>query len=788
MIKEGKFGPMRTDAARRHLETLNHRSGGSTELAIMAPCQDGSMRIVATGFFDDHDTLLKAAEQHSGVAHVYVGVNPRPVNWMTASCDGSRRAKDADIEFVSAVLLDIDPVDRGSGELGDKHAHGEALAAAERIADKLGGAVIDSGGGAYVVLPLMEPALVADLGGAEPWKRHARAWRANVVEPLVADLPVRIDDTADLSRLCRLAGTRNVKGEGRETAWLRDARDCLEPETVLAVEVDDRATPAAPVGKKIAAGQRNTNLTSLAGTMRRRGMNAAEIEAALQETNRQRCTPPLDSSEVRGIAESVQRYDAAEESFHLSDLGNSKRIVAAHGRDMRYCYPWRKWVVWDGRRWRMDDSVLAPELAKDLPGIIYAEAANCDDPDRRAALGKHAHRTEARARLDNALALARSSLPVAPSELNRKPWLLNAHNGTIDLRTGELKPHRREDLSTQIANVTYNPDAEAPRWERFLLEVMGGDERMVAFLQRAVGCSLVGSPVEHVLFFLHGGGRNGKSTLLGTVRVALGDYALEASHDLLTTISPNRSRHPTIIADLFCRRFVTTIEVERGAHMAEALMTWLTGGDTLRARRMREDAWEFDPQHTFWLAANNKPRVQSRTAAVWERIKLVPFEVSFGDGPDFDFPREPGIEQILRGEDGDDSPDRGELPGVLAWAVEGCLAWQREGLDVPGEVRSATELYRDEEDDLGRFFDDECVVSDDLTVKFSDLWARYLEWCGNAVEKPVTKTALGRELTERGFAKDTSKSEAWRLGIGLREQDGMCRDEDRSPAKHYECS
>ncbi|MEA3367720.1 MAG: phage/plasmid primase, P4 family, partial [Planctomycetota bacterium] len=743
---------MNTDDATRHLETLNHSAYGCTELVVMRRAGG----VLATGFFAGAGEVIAAAGPHCGRAHVYVAVNPRDPTWATGRLDDHRRATDAEVETVGALLLDIDPADRGSGELGTEEGHAAALEAAQIVAERFGGAIVDSGGGAYVILPLVQPTAVADLGGADRWKAHVRAWREQLVEPLVADLPVRVDDTADLSRLCRLAGTVNVKGVGRETAWVRDATEPFDPDDVLAVEPEggERHAPAGPVGDAIPAGQRNSTLTSLAGTMRRRGMGAGEIDAALQAANRARCRPPLPAEEVRAIAEGVQRYEPAEETAHynLTDLGNSQRLVAAHGDDMRYCHPWGRWLVWDGRRWREDDAGLAEARAKTLPQVIYDEAAACDDKDRREALGKHAHRTEARARLQNALTLAHSDVPVLPDELNRDGWLLNVQNGTLDLHTGELRPHRREDMLTHLLPVAHDPEAEAPRWERFLLEIMGGDEELTAFLRRAVGYSLTGDVREDALFFLHGAGANGKSTLLHTLLRLAGPLGTQAEADLL--MSSRWGKHPTGVADLFGKRLVASIEPEAGRHMAESLVKQLTGGDRIKARRMREDFWEFEPTHKVWLAANHKPRIRGDDHAIWRRVKLIPFEVRFeGAGEDKE------LEDKLAA----------ELPGILNWALRGCAEWQERGLDVPGAVREATDDYREEEDDLGRFLREETITGDGLLLKFSDLWKRYLDWCENAAEKPVTKTALGRELTERGFAKDDTKHGAWRCGIGLRD-------------------
>src|SRR5215204_4010298 len=250
--------------------------------------------------------------------------------------------------------------------------------------------------------------------------------------------------------------------------------------------------PALPVGECIPLGKRNDALASIAGTMRRRGMGEAEILAALQVANEQRCQPPLEAEEVEKIAASVARYAPADnvvrisvnghgssppsQGYNLTDLGNAERFVRDHGEDVRYCYPWRKWLVWTGTRWERDDTGKVHKLAKETVRSIYREASEEEDEDRRKALAKHARGSESETRIRAMVELAKSEIPVSPDELDADPWLLNVLNGTIDLRTGELREHRRGDLITKLAPVEYDPKAEAPTWAAFLERVLPSEE------------------------------------------------------------------------------------------------------------------------------------------------------------------------------------------------------------------------------------------------------------------------------------------------------------------------
>src|SRR5215207_9290983 len=287
----------------------------------------------------------------------------------------------------------------------------------------------------------------------------------------------------------------SIGENGKPYEWIvppEEAKLAEPPEWLMNILERERPKGAAPrVGERIRPGKRNETLTSIAGTMRRRGMGEAEILAALEVTNAQRCEPPLEAAEVEKIAASVARYEPAGDTarislnghrappptvFNLTDLGNAARLVHRHGRDLRYCWLWRKWLVWDGKRWVKDDTGEVYRLAKDTVANIYQEAAAAPNDEARKELGKHATRSEAGARIKEMVDLARSDVPVMPDELDASPDLLNTESGTIDLRTGELREHRREDLITKIAPTKYRPDAAAPTWEAFLERVLPGEE------------------------------------------------------------------------------------------------------------------------------------------------------------------------------------------------------------------------------------------------------------------------------------------------------------------------
>jgi putative DNA primase/helicase len=433
--------------------------------------------------------------------------------------------------------------------------------------------------------------------------------------------------------------------------------------------------------------------------------------------------------------------------LRMTDLGNCHRLIREHGHDLRHIAG-LGWYVWDGRRWRRDDSGEVIRRAKQTIIGLFEEAVVSLDGE----MAEWARKSAAEPRLRAAVSLAESELPVIASvdELDADPWLLNCANGTVDLLTGELREHRREDLITKISATAYDADATCPTWERFLEQVTEGRSSLIDFLARAAGYALTGLSREHVLLFLYGLGANGKTTFLRTLLRLTGEYGIQAEPDLL--LVRRNEAHPTGVADLFGIRFAVCVEIDEGRRLAESLVKQLTGGDRIRARRMRCDFFEFEPTHTVWLAANHKPGVRGTDDAIWRRVRLIPFDVTIPVEQ-----RDPELPDKLAA----------ELPGILAWAVRGCLAWQKHGLELPEEVRAATESYRAEQDVLGAFFADRCVLEPGVRVRPAALHAEYVAWCEQTREHPMTQTAFGLRLRERGFEQQRTGAARWWVGIGL---------------------
>jgi putative DNA primase/helicase len=459
--------------------------------------------------------------------------------------------------------------------------------------------------------------------------------------------------------------------------------------------------------------------------------------------------PPADDAE----AIPVESPEGAGGCRH-TDLGNAQRLLAMHGGSLRYVAPWATWLEWDGRRWRLDVKGNVMERAKTVPLALWAEAASETDPDRRKQLGRWAAQSEGVGRIEAIVKLARTSPAVAvePDQLDANPWLFNVANGTIDLRTGALLPHRPTDLITKLATVAFDPAERCPTWAAFLQRIIP-DASVRDFLQEAIGYALTGVTTEQVMFFLFGLGANGKSTLTDTLQALFGEYGRQAEPGLLLA---RQDVHPTGVADLQGARLVVATETEEGRRLAEATVKQLTGGDRIKARKMRQDFFEFTPSHKLFLHGNHRPVVRGTDHAIWRRIRLIPFEVTIPEDQ-----RDRRLTDKLVA----------EAPGILAWAVRGCLEWQRRGLSQPAAVLAATSEYRTEMDVLGAFLEESCVLGEHALVSAASLYRAYQVWLDDNGERSVSQRSLGAALTERGF--DRRKHGADRrwywFGLGLGE-------------------
>jgi putative DNA primase/helicase len=441
--------------------------------------------------------------------------------------------------------------------------------------------------------------------------------------------------------------------------------------------------------------------------------------------------------EVYGKNKRKTHPDLPKREFKLTDLGNAERLVYHFGDRIRYCHAWKKWLIWKGTRWEVDQTGQIHQLAKKVVRRIYREVQDFGlNASKRQEIAKHAAASEYERRLAAMIALAQSEVSITPDMLNGYPWLLNCQNGTIDLRTGRLLPHRMEDFITRLAPVDFEPDARCHRWLEFLDRIMDGNHQLIDFLQRAVGYALTGETSEQCLFIFWGGGANGKSTFLQAMSHVLGDYAMSTPTE--TLLVKRRGAIPNDVARLKGARFVVACEADAENRLAESLIKQMTGGDTISARFLHQEWFEFEPTHKVFFGTNHKPVIKGTDYAIWRRIRLVPFTITIPEEE-----RDKSLPEKLKD----------EAAGILAWAVQGCLAWQRRGLGAPEEVKEATDSYREEMDVLGEFLKDRCRVSTDAKVSSKDLFEAYSAWCEANGQEPVGQRAFVSTLKEKGFKR-----------------------------------
>lgn len=441
-----------------------------------------------------------------------------------------------------------------------------------------------------------------------------------------------------------------------------------------------------------------------------------------------------------------------------TELGYARRLVHVYGDRLRYVPAWRRWLVWDGQRWAQDGTGQTARWMKSIARRVTSDALAEEDEKKRQAAISLARRGESSAGVAGALTLAgtEDGIVVTPDDLDADPFLLNCRNGVLDLRTGELGPHDPGLLLTKMTGAAYDPGAPGAEFVKFLERVQP-DQAMRSFLARLLGHALEGRVVSHLLPIFHGAGANGKSTLLEAVAAALGDYAGPADPELLT--ARTFDAHPTGVADLCGLRLAILHESDAGRRLAEGTVKRLTGGDRIKARRMREDFWSFKPSHTFVMASNHKPIVTGQDEGIWRRLRLVPWDVVI--------PPEERDEELAH-------KLALELDAVLAWLAAGYADWHEHGLSDPEQVIKATSSFRAESDALSRFIEARCMAHG--SAGSTELFKAWESWCASEGEEPGTQKAFSTALENKGFdkSKDGAGRMRWR-GIGLAAENGSDR-------------
>lgn len=469
-------------------------------------------------------------------------------------------------------------------------------------------------------------------------------------------------------------------------------------------------------------------------------------------------TEPVADADAGEAPKAQRQRKGVPEAQHLStDQANARRIIDKFGK--RLIVVAGQWYAWTGMRWERDEGEVY-RCACRLSKIIHAEADGWRAKPARTreeagrnqvvadSLEKWAKKSEMKSTIDAAVGLAKKMLAVDEDQIDSNPWLLNCTNGTVDLRTGELKPHDPMDFITKLAPVAYDPTARSKVWDdvvaRVTLEEGLTTRPLARFLQRWFGYCATGSTREQAFVVHYGQGSNGKSTILDTIADVLGDYAATAAPGLL--VGSGNDRHPTEIADLFGRRMVTAHETGEGGHLKEDTVKQLTGSDKVKARFMRADFFEFEPTHKLQLLTNYKPIIKGQDNGIWRRVLLVPYMARFGSPEEVAAGRAHFVKDTRVAE-----RVKAELQGVLTWIVEGARAWFQDGLQPPDAVLAASRDYQAEQDRVGQFINECCEVGDAFEAPLADgmgggLYEAYRAWCGESGFHPLSKIRFSQEV------------------------------------------
>ena len=539
--------------------------------------------------------------------------------------------------------------------------------------------------------------------------------------------------------------------DGNDYEFEDEAKEIAElPQKLLEILTSDSHTNkeyevvASDVTNGVGQGNRNNSIFRLASKLRGddipRDIAASQIVLAAQN-----CTPPLSKAEALRCFESAYSLYQPNPK-NPTDAGNALRLVKLFGSNIRYVYEFNSWIYWDGVRWLTDNDGHMYRLAKETARSIAQEAANENDESRRRSLMQHALKSENKQQLDSMVQVAKTEegVTISQVELDQDKYLLGTPNGVVNLKTGGLIDNSKNSMITKQAGTAYDRNAKCPKWLKFVDEITDGNKELANYLKRIVGYSLTGDTREHKLFFLHGFGANGKSVFVTTIQDLLGDYSMQTP--VSTIMTKGRGSINNDIARLRGARFVATTETEEGSRFNESEVKLIIGGDIIAARFLHQNYFEYKPQFTLWISGNHKP-VPGDSYSIWRRIILIPFDVRFsGDKKD------KGLARKLRG----------ELPGILNWAVEGCLEWQDKGLKTPQVILDATKDYQTEMDRINSWMQDCCIdkASNHCSTTASDLYKSYKGWADDNGEWRMNQRILGTKLAERGYQK-RRESRGW---------------------------
>lgn len=460
----------------------------------------------------------------------------------------------------------------------------------------------------------------------------------------------------------------------------------------------------------------------------------------------------IGDSKIQAVDEEKMR------AYTFDDMGNANRFVDLFGENVRYCYTEKKWYFYNSMKWCIDNIGVVLRMAdKSVEAMkaeakLYLQADEESGGDMAKAFEKHMKSSRSNKSKKAMLNEIEHHLPILPIQMDRYKMALNTPSGIINLKNGDVKAHNPEYYFTKITSVDCAEAADCPRWLAFLDDIFAGDKDLIRYIQKAVGYSLTGSTAEQCAFFLYGTGRNGKSTFIDVIRDVFGDYAANIQPETIMVKSSQSNAINSDIARLKGARLVTSVEPNEGVRLNEGLLKQLTGDDTVTARKLYSEEFEFKPEFKLWMATNHKPIIRGTDTGIWRRIHMIPFDVQIPEDK---------VDKNLT------HKLKAEMTGIFKWCIDGCLMWQREGLQMPAAVLKSVREYRREMDVISAFIEDKCTLEG--TVQASMLYAAYVSWADSNNEYCMSNTKFSTELAKR-FEKIKGRNYNYFTGISIRSE------------------
>ncbi|MBG9504004.1 DNA primase [Bacillus thuringiensis] len=457
------------------------------------------------------------------------------------------------------------------------------------------------------------------------------------------------------------------------------------------------------------------------------------------------------SFDFRDVGDNEDEARPVNRKFMLTEMGNAERIATEYGHVIRFVNG-SGWYTWDGKHWKEDRSRAVERItSKTLRKLLKSE-------DEREV--KWGRQCEKRAIRMNSIKDMIPLVPAQREDFDTHQYLLNVENGVIDLKTGKLSPHDRDFMLTKMVNIEFKQGEDCPNWKLFLdsifKDVEGNtDYELIEFIQKSIGYSLTSDISEQVMFFLYGSGRNGKSTFINTIKSLLGNYAKQTNSNTFIK-KKHDSGVNNDIARLAGARFVSAVESEEGQQLSEALVKQITGGEPISARFLRQEFFEFTPAFKVFFTTNHKPIIKGMDEGIWRRVRMIPFIVTIPkDKVDRKLPEKLSM----------------EMSGILNWAIEGCLKWQRESLGEPKAIQDATNHYKEEMDILEPFLLDKCFLHPQAKMEAKELYSEYSRWCNEEGEIILRNRTFYRLLENKNIVKKRgAKNKVFLYGVGLQKE------------------